>query len=225
MDQTDHEQTWSAVDQYLSGELGLDDAILRDAIAASNAAGLPEIQVSATQGKMLHLLARLQGARRILELGTLGGYSTIWLARALPADGRLVTLEFDPKHAEVARANFARAGLEKVIDLRVGAALDTLPQLVQEGAGPFDLIFIDADKDNYPGYFEWSLKLAGRGTLIIADNVVRQGGVIDPAHPDVRVQGVRRFLAMVAAEPRVSATTIQTVGSKGYDGFAMVLVS
>ena len=225
MDQTDHEQTWSAVDQYLSAELGLDDAILRETIAASNASGLPEIQVSATQGKMLHLLARLQGARRILELGTLGGYSTIWLARALPADGRLVTLEFDPKHAEVARANFARAGLEKVIDLRVGAALDTLPQLVREGAGPFDLIFIDADKDNYPGYFEWSLQLARRGTLIIADNVVRQGGVIVPDHPDVRVQGVRRFLAMVASEPRVSATTIQTVGSKGYDGFAMVLVT
>jgi predicted O-methyltransferase YrrM len=225
MDQTDHEQTWSAVDQYLGAELGLEDAILRDAIAASNAAGLPEIQVSATQGKMLHLLARLQGARRILELGTLGGYSTIWLARALPADGRLVTLEFDPKHAEVARANFARAGLEKIIDLRVGAALDTLPQLVQEGAGPFDLIFIDADKDNYPGYFEWSLKLARRGTLIIADNVVRKGAVIEPDHEDVRVQGVRRFLAMVAAEPRVSATTIQTVGSKGYDGFAMVLVT
>jgi predicted O-methyltransferase YrrM len=225
MDQTDHEQTWSAVDQYLGAELGLEDAILQEAIAASNAAGLPEIQVSATQGKMLHLLARLQGARRILELGTLGGYSTIWLARALPADGRLVTLEFDAKHADVARANFARAGLEKVIDLRVGAALDTLPQLVQEGAGPFDLIFIDADKDNYPGYFEWSLRLARRGTLIIADNVVRKGAVIEPDHEDVRVQGVRKFLAMVAAEPRVSATTIQTVGSKGYDGFAMVLVT
>lgn len=225
MPQMDHEQTWSAVDQYLCAQHGLDDAILQSALAASSAAGLPEIQVSATQGKMLHLLARMQGARRILELGTLGGYSTLWLARALPADGRLVTLEFDPKHAEVARANFAKAGLDKLIELRVGAALDTLPQLLQEGAGPFDLIFIDADKDNYPGYFEWSLKLARRGTLIIADNVVRQGGVIDPNHPDVRVQGVRRFLAMVAAEPRVSATTIQTVGSKGYDGFAMILVT
>jgi predicted O-methyltransferase YrrM len=225
MTPTDNEKTWSAVDQYLTVQHGLDDATLQSTLAASSAAGLPEIQVSATQGKMLHLLARMQSAQRILEIGTLGGYSTIWLARALPADGRLMTLEFDPKHAEVARANFARAGLEKLIDLRVGAALETLPQLVQEGAGPFDLVFIDADKDNYPGYFEWSLRLARPGTLIIADNVVRQGGVIDPHHPDVRVQGVRRFLDMVAAEPRVSATTIQTVGSKGYDGFAMVLVT
>lgn len=225
MTPTDNEKTWSAVDRYLTAQHGLDDAVLQSTLAASSAAGLPEIQVSATQGKMLHLLARMQGAQRILEIGTLGGYSTIWLARALPADGRLVTLEFDPNHAEVARANFARAGLEKLIDLRVGAALETLPRLVQEGAGPFDLIFIDADKDNYPGYFEWSLKLARSGTLIIADNVVRQGGVIDPHHPDVRVQGVRRFLDLVAAEPRVSATTIQTVGSKGYDGFAMVLVT
>lgn len=225
MDKTSNEQTWSAVDQYLTAQHGLDDAVLQSTLAASSAAGLPQIQVSATQGKMLHLLARMQGARHILEIGTLGGYSTLWLARALPADGRLVTLEFDPKHAEVARANFARAGIEKLIDLRVGAALETLPQLVQEGAGPFDFIFIDADKDNYPGYFEWSLRLSRPGTLIIADNVVRQGGVIDPDHPDVRVQGVRRFLDMVAAEPRVSATTIQTVGSKGYDGFAMVLVT
>ncbi|HSI11590.1 MAG TPA: O-methyltransferase, partial [Chthoniobacter sp.] len=195
----DNEKTWSAVDRYLTAQHGLDDAILQSTLAASSAAGLPEIQVSATQGKMLHLLARMQGAQRILEIGTLGGYSSIWLARALPADGRLVTLEFDPKHAEVARANFVRAGFEKLIDLRVGAALETLPQLVQEGAGPFDLIFIDADKDNYPGYFEWSLRLACPGTLIIADNVVRQGGVIDSNHPDVRVQGVRRFLDMVAA--------------------------
>lgn len=225
MTPTDNEKTWSAVDRYLTTQHGLDDATLQSTLAASSAAGLPEIQVSATQGKMLHLLARMQGARRILEIGTLGGYSTLWLARALPADGRLVTLEFDPKHAEVARANFARAGFEKRIDLRVGAALETLPQLLQEGAGPFDLIFIDADKDNYPGYFEWSLRLARPGTLIVADNVVRQGGVIDPHHPDVRVQGVRRFLDMVAAEPRVSATTIQTVGSKGYDGFSMVLVT
>lgn len=221
----DNAQTWSAVDQFLTAQHGLDDATLQGTLAASQAAGLPEIQVSATQGKMLHLLARLQGARRILEIGTLGGYSTLWLARALPAEGRLVTLEFDPKHAEVAQGNFVQAGVDKLIDLRVGAALETLPQLAQEGAGPFDLIFIDADKDNYPGYFEWSLKLARRGTLIIADNIVRQGGVIEPNHPDVRVQGVRRFLTMVAAEPRVSATTIQTVGSKGYDGFTMVLVT
>jgi predicted O-methyltransferase YrrM len=221
----ENEETWSAVDQFLNAQMGMDDPVLREVQATSNAAGLPEIQVSAAQGKMLHLLARLQGARWILELGTLGGYSTIWLARALPTDGRLVTLEFDPKHAEVARANFTRAGLEKLIDLRVGAALDTLPHLAREGAGPFDLIFIDADKDNYPDYFEWSLRLAHRGTLIIADNVVRKGAVIEPDNTDPRVQGVRRFLSMVAAEPRVSATTIQTVGSKGYDGFALVLVT
>ena len=219
------EKTWSAVDEYLGDLLGTDDAVLKETLAASDKGDLPEIQVSATQGKLLHLLARMHGARRILELGTLGGYSTIWLARALPADGKLVTLEYEPKHAEVARQNFRRAGVAPLIDLRVGAALDTLLQLVKEGVGPFDLIFIDADKDNYPDYFRWSLKLARRGTVIIADNVIRQGAVIQPNHEDPRVQGVRQFLDLVAAEPRVSATALQTVGAKGYDGFAFVLVT
>jgi predicted O-methyltransferase YrrM len=221
----DSEQTWEAVDSYLSDLLGTNDAALKDALEASAKAGLPEIQVSANQGKLLHLLARMQGARRILELGTLGGYSTIWLARALPADGRLITLEYEAKHAEVARANFVRAGVHDLVDLRVGAALETLPQLEKEGCGPFDLIFIDADKENYAGYFQWALRLARRGTVIIADNVVRKGAVIEPDSTDPRVQGVRRFLDLVAAEPRVSATAIQTVGSKGYDGFAIALVT
>ena len=219
------EQTWEAVDDYLSDLLGTDDDALKHALEASTKAGLPEIQVSANQGKLLHLLARMQGARRILELGTLGGYSTIWLARALPADGRLITLEYEAKHAEVARANFMRAGVDKLVDVRVGTALETLPQLEKEGCGPFDLIFIDADKENYAGYFEWSLRLARRGTVIIADNVVRTGAVIEPNSTDLRVQGVRRFLDLVAVEPRVSATAIQTVGSKGYDGFAVALVT
>jgi len=219
------EQTWSAVDEYLGDLLGTDDVALKDALVASAEGGLPEIQVSATQGKLLHLLARMHGARRILELGTLGGYSTIWLARALPSDGQIVTLEYEPKHAEVARRNFQRAGVDSLIDLRVGAALDTLPQLEKEGRGPFDLIFIDADKDNYPDYFRWALRLSRRGTVIIADNVIRKGAVIELDHIDPRVQGVRRFLDLVAAEPRVSATAIQTVGAKGYDGFAFVLVT
>jgi len=219
------EETWEAVDDYLGAQLGMNDAVLDQALAASAEGGLPEIQVSATQGKLLHLLARMQGARRILEMGTLGGYSTIWLARALPTDGRLVTLEFEPKHAAVARANLARAGLDGLVDVRVGPALETLPELAREGGAPFDLIFIDADKENYPGYFQWALRLARRGTMIIADNIVRQGGVIDPQHADPRVQGVRRFFDLVAAEPRVSATAIQTVGGKGYDGLAFVLVT
>jgi predicted O-methyltransferase YrrM len=219
------EQKWQTVDHYLGNRLGTDDAALKDALAASAKAGLPEIQVSATQGKMLYLLARTLNARRILELGTLGGYSTIWLARALPADGRLITLEFEARHAEVARANLIRAGVDRLVDLRVGAALETLPQLAKEGCGPFDLIFIDADKENYAGYFEWSLRLARIGTVIIADNVVRKGAVVEPDSADPRVQGVRRFLDLVAAEPRVSATAIQTDGGKGYDGFALALVT
>jgi predicted O-methyltransferase YrrM len=170
------------------------------------------------------LLAQIQGARNILEIGTLGAYSTIWLARALPADGHLITLEYDPKHAEVARANIARAGLANLVELRLGSALETLPRLVAEGAGPFDLIFIDADKPGYPDYFKWALKLSRRGSVIVADNVVRDGEVIDPASDDPRVQGMRRFNELLAAEPRVSATEIQTVGSKGYDGFALAVV-
>jgi predicted O-methyltransferase YrrM len=219
------QEQWTAVDQYITDTLLPPDPLLEAALQASVAAGLPPIAVAPNQGKLLHLLARAHGARKILEIGTLGGYSTIWLARALPAGGRLITLEFDPKHAEVARENFVRADLREVIEVRVGAALDTLPHLVAEGLGPFDFIFIDADKDNYPGYFEWALKLSRRGTMMIADNVVRQGAVIDATHEDPRVQGVRRFHEIVAADRRVSATTLQTVGSKGYDGFTLLVVT
>jgi len=220
-----NEPTWSAVDTYLGDLLLPPDAVLNEALAASAAAGLPEIQVSPTQGKLLHLLARIQGARRILELGTLGGYSTIWLARALPPGGRLVTLESDAKHADVTRANLVRAGLDAMVDLRLGPALETLPRLAAEGHGPFDLIFIDADKEGYAAYFTWALRLSRRGTVIVADNVVRKGAVIDPHHSDPRVQGVRRFFDLLAAEPRVTATAIQTVGGKGYDGLAIALVT
>ena len=219
-----NQETWTAVDRYLADLFVPSDPALDAALEASAAAGLPAISISPNQGKLLQLLARVQGARNILEIGTLGGYSTIWLARSLPAGGRLITLEFEPKHAEVARANFARAGLAGVVELRVGRALDTLPQLAAEGRGPFDLIFIDADKENYADYFVWALKLARRGTLIIADNVVRKGAVTDAGSSDPLVQGVRRFNELLAAEKRVSATVFQTVGTKGYDGFAIALV-
>jgi predicted O-methyltransferase YrrM len=201
------------------------DPALDAALQASAAAGLPAIQVAPNQGKLLHLLAQAQGARSILELGTLGGYSTIWLARALPPGGHLITLEADPRHAEVARANIARAGLDGVVEVRLGQALDTLPHLAAEGRGPFDLIFIDADKANIPDYFAWALRLARPGTLIIIDNVVRNGTVADAASTDPSVQGVRRLYELMAAEPRVSATAIQTVGSKGYDGLAIARVN
>ncbi len=216
---------WTSVDDYLSGLLVPPDAALEAALEASAEAGLPAIQVSPSQGKFLMLLARIQGARNILELGTLGAYSTIWLARALPADGTLITLETDPKHAQVARVNIARARVDDVVELRIGPALTTLPQIAAEGRGPFDLIFIDADKPSTPEYFKWALKLSRRGSVIIADNVVRKGEVADPASTDANVQGMRRFLELVAAEPRVSATTLQTVGCKGHDGFTLVLVT
>jgi predicted O-methyltransferase YrrM len=182
------------------------------------------INVAPNQGKLLYVLAVAHGARTILEIGTLAGYSTIWLARALPADGRLITLEYEPKHAEVARANIARAGLAAQVEVRVGAALDTLPQLAAEDAGPFDLVFIDADKVNSVAYFNWALKLTRPGSLIIIDNVVRDGKVIDAASRDVSVQGVRALYEALAAEPRVAATAVQTVGSKGYDGLAVAVV-
>jgi predicted O-methyltransferase YrrM len=201
------------------------DASLEQALAACEAAGLPAISVTPNQGKLLMLLAIVQRTRSILEIGTLGGYSTIWLAKALPPDGRLVTLEIDPSYAELARANVARAGFDEIVDVRVGPALATLARLAAEGSGPFDLIFIDADKPSYPDYFHWSLKLSRPGTLIVADNVVRNGAVIDPASADESVQGVRRFNELLAGEPRVSATAIQTVGSKGYDGFALAVVA
>ena len=217
-------EQWTAVDRYLDDLLVPSDAVLEATLRANAAAGLPAFDVSPSQGKLLQLLARACGARLILELGTLGGYSTIWLARALPADGRLVTLEADPEHAQVARANIARAGLSGVVELRLGRALDTLPQLVAGGVGPFDLIFIDADKGNNPEYLAWALRLSRRGTLIVADNVVRDGAVLDASSTDPHVQGLRRFMELLAAEPRVSATAIQTVGRKGYDGFALALV-
>ncbi len=225
------QELWSAVDRYITDLFVPPDAALSAALQASEAAGLPAINVSPPQGKLLQLLARAMGARSILEIGTLGGYSTIWLARALPAGGRLITLEADPKHAEIAQANIARAGLTGTVELRLGRAVETLPQLAAEGRGPFDLIFIDADKPSYAEYFTWALKLSRRGTLIIGDNVIRKGAVIDPSSPpsssndDPRVPGVRRFNELVAAERRVSATVIQTVGAKGYDGFTLALVT
>ncbi|HVF40437.1 MAG TPA: O-methyltransferase, partial [Gemmatimonadaceae bacterium] len=194
------------------------------ALNGSTEAGLPAISVTPPQGKMLMLLAQLQGAKRILEIGTLGGYSTIWMARALPHDGRLVTLEIDPRHADVARANMTRARLSEKVDIRVGAALDLLPQLAKENSAPFDMTFIDADKANMPGYFEWAVKLSRKGAQIICDNVVRDGAVIDEDSTDASVLGVRRLNEMIAADTRVTATTIQTVGSKGYDGFTMAIV-
>jgi predicted O-methyltransferase YrrM len=219
-----HEQ-WTAVDHYFADLLIPPDDALEAALRSTADAGMSLINVSPNQGMLLHILARSIGARSILELGTLAGYSTIWLARALPAGGRLITLEVDPKHAEVAGANLARANLTGVVEVRLGAALDILPQLAAEGRGPFDLIFIDADKENTAAYFEWALKLSRRGSLIITDNVVRNGAVVDADSIDARVQGVRRFVSTLAAEPRVISTTVQTVGSKGYDGFAIALVT
>jgi predicted O-methyltransferase YrrM len=218
------QQLWTAVDHYLNETLVGHDAALDGALEASAAAGLPAINVAPNQGKLLHLLARLQGARSILEIGTLGGYSTIWLARALPAGGRVVTLESDPKHAEVARSNLARAGVGKLVDVRVGNALDTLPRIATEGLAPFDFFFIDADKQNIPTYFDWALKLARRGSLIVVDNVIREGAVLETDSDDPAVRGVRHFNERLAAEHRVCATAIQTVGIKGHDGFAVALV-
>jgi predicted O-methyltransferase YrrM len=213
---------WTAVDDYVSGLLAPHDAALEAALAASEAAGLPAIQVSAAQGRLLQLLAQSNGSRYILEIGTLGGYSTIWMARALPRGGTLVTLEYEPKHAEVARANLERAGVADRVTVRVGAALETLPKLAASGAGPFDFVFVDADKENMAEYVDWAIRLAAPGALIVADNVVREGAVADAASTDPRVLGVRRMLAQVAADPRVTATVVQTVGAKGYDGFALI---
>jgi predicted O-methyltransferase YrrM len=216
--------SWAAVDEYLHERLLPHDAALAAALAASDAAGLPAIAVSPSQGKLLHLLALSAGAVRILEIGTLGGYSAIWMARALPAGGRLVTLEADPKHAEVARANLARAGLAEVAEVRLGPALETLPQLAAEAAAPFDFIFIDADKPSNPEYFAWALRLSRPGSLIVVDNVVRDGRVIDGANDDAGVRGVRRLFDLISAESRVSATAIQTVGLKGWDGLVLARV-
>jgi predicted O-methyltransferase YrrM len=214
---------WEAVDRSFDALVAPDPA-LDAALAACDAAGLPPHAVAPNQGKLLQLLARAVRARRILEVGTLGGISAIWMARALPPNGQLVTLEADARHAAVARANVARAGLEGIVEVRVGPALDSLARLVAEAGPPFDLIFLDADKPNNPQYLAWSLRLARRGTLLVADNVVR-GGAVAAADDDPSAAGVRRFLALLAAEPRVSATAIQTVGSKGWDGFAIALVT
>lgn len=218
------EEQWTAVDQYYTERLVRPDTVLEAALEASAVAELPAINVSPSQGKFLQLLALAQGARNILEIGTLGGYSTIWLARALPPSGRLITLEAEAKHAAVARANLTRAGLDAVVELRLGPALETLPKLAAEGRGPFDFIFIDADKPSNADYFAWAIRLARRGSVIIVDNVVRKGAVIDAASDDANVQGVRRLSDLIAAEPRVSATALQTVGGKGYDGFVMAVV-
>jgi predicted O-methyltransferase YrrM len=218
------QEQWTTVDSYIAARLVAPDAALDAALKANAAAGLPSIDVAPNQGKLLHVLALAAGARRILEIGTLGGYSTIWLARALAAGGQLVTLEVEPKHAQVAQANLDRAGLGGVVEIRVGPAGDSLAQLHRDGAAPFDLIFIDADKENIPAYLGWALKLAKVGTLIVTDNVVREGAIVDAANTDPAVQGVRTMFEMMAAEPRLASTAIQTVGSKGYDGFALAVV-
>jgi predicted O-methyltransferase YrrM len=217
--------TWTAVDDYIAAQLVRDDPAAQAALDASHAAGLPSIHVTPNQGKFLHLLARLMAARRILEIGTLGGYSTIWLARALPAGGRLITLELDEQHAVIARANILRAGLASVVELRLGPASHSLAHLAAAGSEPFDLVFIDADKASTPDYFTWSLRLTRPGSLIVIDNVIRSGKVLDPASSNHDIQGIRRTFELLAAEPRVTATALQTVGSKGYDGFALALVT
>ncbi len=220
-----NEEQWSHVDDYLVSLLAPSDAVLDEALADSDAAGLPRISVAPNQGKLLQLLSTIQGAKRVLEIGTLGGYSTIWLARALPNDGALISLELEPHHADVARRNLERAGLSSLVQVRVGPAPATLRQMIDEGAEPFDFIFIDADKEGYPEYLELSLSLSRPGTVIVADNVVRQGEVANPESTDPRVQGVRHFLECAAADSRLKGTALQTVGSKGYDGFAIFIVA
>jgi predicted O-methyltransferase YrrM len=219
------EDQWTEVDRYFSERLLPTDPILESALETSMRAGLPAISVSPNQGKLLQMLAQIVGARRILEIGTLGGYSTIWLARGLRPGGHLSTLEMDPDHAGIAQVNISRAGLQDVVKVWIGNALETIPQVAAERGGPFDMIFIDADKQNIPAYFEWALKLSRPGTLIIVDNVVRDGAVIDAESTDPSVQGVRRFIELLATESTASGTAIQTVGLKGYDGFAIVLVA
>ena len=218
------QELWTSVDNYLSEVLVRQDKHLDDAVAASDAAGLPSIQVSPPQGKLLEILIQMMGAKSILEVGTLGGYSTIWMARALPSDGRVVTIEIDPKHAQVAQENFDRAGLSDTIDLKTGNARDILPAMVKEGAGPFDLSFIDADKASNPDYFGWALEMSRPGSVIIVDNVIRDGKVVDADSEDASVKGVRRLNELMAGNPRISVTALQTVGVKGYDGFSVAIV-
>ncbi len=216
--------TWKQVDDFFSNALIPQDPALDRTLRANREAGLPEIDVTPLQGRFLEILVRATGARRVLEIGTLGGYSTIWLARALPQDGVVVTLELEPRHAEIARANLRSADLESRVDFRIGPAAETLAGLVAEGTPPFDFIFIDADKAGYPEYLQWSMRLCRPGTLIVADNVVRDGKVVDPGNPDPNIQGVRQFTDLLAREPRLSATVLQTVAGKGYDGFAVAVV-
>ncbi|MEU2180304.1 O-methyltransferase [Streptomyces thermolilacinus] len=220
----DQAARWTAVDAYLTDQLAPADEALTAALAASDEAGLPKIAVAPNQGKLLHLLARVQGARTVLEVGTLGGYSTIWLGRALPPDGKLISLEYDPAHAEVARLNLARAGLDQVAEVRTGAALDTLPKLEAEGVGPFDLVFIDADKKNNPHYVEWALRLTRPGSVIVVDNVVRGGMITDEESSDEAIVATREMFDLVARDPRLDATAFQTVGVKGYDGLLIARV-
>lgn len=217
-------ERWADVDRYLTDAFIGPDPHLAAALADSTAAGLPEIHVSAPQGKLLHLLARMHGARKVLELGTLAGYSTIWLARAIPGDGSVITLESDPHHAAVAQKNLQRAGVGGKVQIRIGPALQTLPKLAAEGHAPFDFIFIDADKPSTPDYFAWALKLSRVGSVIVVDNVVRDGNVTDASSSDPAVQGIRRFIQEAGKDPRVTLTAIQTVGAKGYDGFALAIV-
>ncbi|HVQ86987.1 MAG TPA: O-methyltransferase [Actinomycetes bacterium] len=218
------EKLWETVDDYLVAAIVGSDPHLSSTLAASSDSGLPPIQVSTAQGELLSLLVQVQGARRVLEIGTLGGYSTICMARELPVGGRLVSLEFDAKHADVARANISNAGLSDVVEVRVGAALDSLPLLANEETEPFDFFFIDADKANNPNYFSWAVKLSRPGSVIVVDNVVRDGAVIDADTTDPNIVGTRRLFDVIAAEPKVRATAIQTVGSKGYDGFVFARV-
>lgn len=219
------QEIWSSVDAYFSEALVAEDGCLKEALSASKAAGLPPHHVAPNQGKFLHLLAMIQGAKTILEIGTLGGYSTIWLARALPGDGKLVTLEAEPINAAIASKNIERAGLSSIVNIRVGEAKESLRAMVEKNEGPFDFIFIDADKPNNPVYLEYALKLSRPGTVIVGDNVVREGEVANPASDDPKVQGVRDFMTMMSVDTRVSATAIQTVGSKGYDGFSLAVVT
>ena len=219
-----NQQIWNAVDKYFGNTLVSSDSILDSALRDSDAANLPQHNVAPNQGKLLQIFAQMIGAKRILEIGTLGGYSTIWLARSVPSDGRVVTLEANSEYAEVAAKNIERANLTDIVDIRVGRAIDTLAELVKEGSSPFDFIFIDADKPNNPDYLKWSIELSRPGTIIVGDNVVRNGEVANPDSSDPKVRGVRKFCELLSVEPRLSSTAIQTVGSKGYDGFAIARV-
>ncbi|WDR05978.1 O-methyltransferase [Devosia rhodophyticola] len=215
---------WADVDRYIAEKLIPANAALDATLASNHAEGLPAIDVSAAQGKLLHLLVRMCRARRVLEIGTLGGYSTIWMARALPSDGKVTTLEFEPHHVAVAKTNIERAGLSSMVDIRVGNAVDTLPLLASEVAEPFDFIFIDADKPSNPDYLDWAMKLSRRGTVIVCDNVIRGGGVIDPESTDANINGARAAFDTLSRQNRIESTALQTVGAKGYDGFAIGIV-